>query len=241
MQTPCRHGNQKALTMLAMALAALVLAGGGVSGQSLQSLLNNAPTTTAPAVKFAPKPHLHPFAEAHGPASAVRAGSVQLSTGRVITGRIWTTQQTPFRVWLAGIKQYRDIDIRLIRQIVGTIRYARQIRQYKFQQMGSDIKLYTGKTRPRIGYQFTFRLINGKSITGTVIAPIYIRTPAGKQYFYLLKKRIEGKLGQRADSISYVKKIDFQVTPVDQKYAAAVTRRLPLVHWRRLLAHAAPH
>ena len=223
----------------ALMLAAVTTGGSCAVGQSLQSLLNNAPVTTAPASKFAPKPHLHPFAKKAVGASAVRTGWMKLSTGQILRGNIWTTRQTPFRVWLKGIKQYRDIDIRLVREITGKIRYARQIHQYKFQQMGSNIKLYTGRTRPRIGYQFTFHLINGKIIIGTVIAPIYLRTPEGKQYFYLLKKRIEGKLGQRAASIPYIKIIHFTVTPAYRRYAKTVTRRLPLVNWRQL--SAAPH
>ena len=238
MQTPSHHINQKAGTVLAILLAAVVGPGNYAVGQSLQSLLNHAPVTTAPKSKFAPKPHLHPFAKNSVGASAVRKGWVKLSTGQILRGSIWTTQQTPFRIWLKGIKQYRDIDIRLVREIIGKIRYAKQIRQYKFQQMGSDIKLYTGRTRPRIGYQFTFQLINGKTVTGTVIAPIYIRTPGGKQYFYLLKKRIEGKLGQKTDSIPYVQSIHFTVTPEYRRYAKAVTRRLPLVNWRQLFTKA---
>ncbi len=238
MQTPSLHGNQKAGTVLAIFFAAVVVGGSYAVGQSLQSLLNHAPVTTAPASKFAPKPHLHPFAKSSTGASVVRTGWVKLSTGQILRGSIWTTQQTPFRIWLKGIKQYRDIDIRLVREITGKIRYARQIRQYKFQQMGSDIKLYTGRTRPRIGYQFTFHLINGKTVTGAVIAPIYIRTHGGKQYFYLLKKRIEGKLGQKTDSIPYVQTIHFTVTPTYRRYAEAVTRRLPLVNWRQLFDSA---
>ncbi len=235
MQTPRTHVNQFA-GKLPVLLVLVMLAGANFAcGQSLQSLLNHAQTTTAPASKFAPKPNIHPFGKNAADAATVRTGTVQMSTGKILRGRIWTTQQTPFRVWLKGLKQYRDVDIRLVKEIIGTIRYARQIRQYKFQQMGSDIKLYTGRTRPRIGYQFTFKLINGKSITGTVIAPIYIRTDDGKQYFYLLKKRIEGQLGQKASSIAYIKRIRFKVTPAYRHYASKVTRHLPLVDWRRLL------
>lgn len=235
MQTPHTHVNQfvgKLPVLLALGMFACASV---ACGQSLQSLLNHAQTATAPASKFAPKPNIHPFATRSVGAAEIRTGTVQLSTGQMFRGVIWTTQQTPFRVWLKNLKQYRDVDIRLVKEIIGTIRYAKQIRQYKFQQMGSNIKLYTGRTRPRIGYQFTFKLINGKSITGTVIAPIYIRTGDGKQYFYLLKKRIDGKLGQKASAIAYIKRIRFHVTPAYRQYALKVTRILPLVNWRRLL------
>jgi hypothetical protein len=234
MQTPCPHLNQIGGKLLILFLGITVDVG-AAAGQSLQSLLNHAPTTTAPAVKFAPKANLHPFAAGSKGMFAIRIGTVELSTGQILRGQIWTTQQTPFRVWLKKLKQYRDIDIRLVREIVGSIRYSKQIRQYKFQQMGSDIKLYTGRTRPRIGYRFTFKLIDGRQITGTVIAPIYIRTADGRNYFYLLKKRIEGKLGQKASSIAYIRQIRFQVTPAERRYAKMVTRQLPLLNWRHLL------
>ncbi len=222
-------------------MVGMVIGASVANAQSLRSLLKHAPTTTPPLSKFAPKKNLHPFASQSAGASPIRRGTVQLSTGTILHGSIWTTQQTPFRVWLKNLKQYRDIDIRLVREIIGKIRYARRVRQYKFQQMGSNIKLYSGRTRPRIGYQFTFKLMDGKVISGTVIAPIYLRTRSGKQYFYLLKKRIDGKLGQKTSAIVYIKRIRFSVTVVYRKYASEVTRRLPLIHWRRLLTSADKH
>ncbi len=238
MQTTQTYVNRIVIKVLLLG-AVLGWFSAAVYAQSLQSLLNGAPAATAPAVKFAPGAHPPPFSDQARGASRTRTGSVELSTGQIIRGQIWTTEQTPFRVWLAGIKQYRDVDIRLVRQIIGKVRYAHEIREYKFQQMGSDIKLYSGRTRPRIGYQFTFKMINGKTVTGTVIAPIYIRNLKGENYFYLLKKRIEGKLGEKVGAIPYIKIINLNVTPAYKKFAARVTRYLPLLNWRKLLAR--PH
>ncbi len=164
----------------------------------------------------------------------VRRGVVVLSDGKVITGQIWTTLRTPFRVWLAGIKQYRDLDIRLIKSIHVKILRAHLIRQWRWQQEGSDIKVYSGLTKPRISFAYRFILLNGKSVTGTLIAPLYVRT-AHHRYNLLMYKRIEGKIGEKIGGIVYVKSVRLVVTPKILKAAARMTRSLPPVRWRKLI------
>ncbi len=211
-----------------------VLVCNAVNGQSLNSLLNNAQNAKSPGTKFAPA-QANPFAHAHqGLALGVRRGTVELSDGRVLTGKIWTTLRTPFRVWLDPIKQYRDMDIRLIKSIHVKIIRAHLIRQWRWQQEGSDIKVYSGLTKPRISFAYRFTMLNGKTFTGTLIAPLYVRT-AHHRYNLLMYKRIEGKLGERLGGIIYVKAVHLQVTPAIQQAAAHMTRILPVVDWRKLM------
>ncbi len=213
---------------------ACVVACGRVNGQSLNSLLNNAQNAKSPGTKFAPA-QANPFAHAHeGLALGVRQGTVELSDGRVLTGKIWTTLRTPFRVWLDNIKQYRDMDIRLIKSIHVKIIRAHLIRQWRWQQEGSDIKVYSGLTKPRISFAYRFTMVNGKTVTGTLIAPLYVRT-AHHRYNLLMYKRIEGKLGEKLGGIVYVKAVHLKVTPAIQQAAAHMTRVLPVVNWRKLI------
>ncbi len=217
---------------------ALSLAGmASTSGQSLNSILAHAQVTTAPAGgNFQPNDNVHPFAATNGNTSLeVRTGVVKLSDGRVISGQVWTTLKTPFRVWLADIKQYRDIDMRLIKQIQVRVLSAREIRDWRYQQEGSDIKNYSGKTRPRISFAYRFTLLSGKAITGTLDAPLYVRS-AGHTSNLIMYKRVEGKLGEKLSAVVYVKSVKFKTTAAILHFAASLTRNLPLIHWRKLLA-----
>ncbi|MDA8378202.1 MAG: hypothetical protein M0Z50_14355 [Planctomycetia bacterium] len=208
--------------------------------QSLNSILAHARITTAPASgKFRPDNNVHPFATTNGDTNlAVRHGCVRLSDNRVICGQVWTTLKTPFRVWLANIKQYRDLDIRLIKSIRGHVLAARELRAWRFQQEGSDIKNYAQHSRPRISFAYSFTMLNGKTITGTLEAPLYVRS-AGHTHDLIMYKRVEGKPGEKISAVVYVKSVTLQVTPALRRYAAGLTRHLPLIHWRHMLA--GPH
>ena len=207
------------------------------SGQSLNSILSQAQKVKAPGSgQFKPNENVHPFGTSNSTTSlAVRTGVVTLSNGKVLSGQVWTTLKTPFRVWLADIKQYRDIDIRLIKTIHVRVLKAKEIRDWRYQQEGSDIKNYSGKTRPRISFAYRFTTLHGKTITGTLDAPLFVRV-GGHTFNLILYKRVEGKLGEKLSSVVYVKSVMLKVTPAIVHYAAGLTRRLPLIHWRKLLA-----
>jgi hypothetical protein len=221
-----------------MAFAAVMASGLSIGqSQSLNSILSRAQTATAPGTgKFQPNDQAHPFAASNSNTSlAVRTGVVTLSDGKTLSGQIWTTLKTPFRVWRSDIKQYRDIDIRLIQRIAVQVLAAKEIRDWRYQQEGSDIKNYSGKTRPRISFAYRFTLLNGKTITGTLDAPLYVRA-AGNTANLIIYKRVEGKLGEKLSAVVYVKSVTLNVTPAIQHYAASLTRTLPLIHWRKMLA-----
>lgn len=207
------------------------------SGQSLNSILSQAQNAKAPGSgQFKPNENVHPFGTSNSTTSlAVRTGIVTLSNGKVLSGQVWTTLKTPFRVWLADIKQYRDIDIRLIKTIQVRVLKAKEIRDWRYQQEGSDIKNYSGKARPRISFAYRFTTLHGKAITGTLDAPLFVRV-GGHTFNLILYKRVEGKLGEKLSSVVYVKSVTLKVTPSLVHYAAGLTRKLPLLHWRKLLA-----
>ncbi len=223
--------------VLTLATILFLLTAPLASGQSLNSILSQAQNAKAPGNgQFKPNENVHPFGTSNSTTSlAVRTGIVTLSNGKVLSGQVWKTLKTPFRVWLADIKQYRDIDIRLIKTIQVRVLKAKEIRDWRYQQEGSDIKNYSGKTRPRISFAYRFTTLHGKTITGTLDAPLFVRV-GGHTFNLILYKRVEGKLGEKLSSVVYVKSVMLKVTPAIVHYAAGLTRRLPLIHWRKLLA-----
>jgi hypothetical protein len=205
-------------------------------GQSLDNLLQNAAPATAPSSEFSPDQNVHPFTTPDDPdALEVRAGSVELSNGQVVSGKIWTTVRTPFRVWIADLKEYRDLDIRLIKQIAVEPPSAQEIDQWRWQQEGSDIQLHSGKTEPFMQFTYTFTMLDGEKVTGTVEAPLFVQD-AKQTYNMLLYKQIQGKLGEAINQVVYVKEVTLTVTPEILKYASGLTEDLPILDWRKLLA-----
>ena len=234
-----RRGGDPAAPRSALALlilAAFAGQAGGAWAQSLREVLSHARPTTAPTGRLSPRTDVHPLATAHpGAAWTQRRGVVQLSNGRILRGRIWTTPDRPFRVWLAGIKQYRDIPMSLVQTIQVQVRSARMIRQWRWRQEGSDIKLYSGKTKPRFRYAYQFTLIRGQPITGTLEAPLFVQVGA-RRYNLILYKHLEGHWGQKLAAVVYVRQVWLAVTPQLRKAAAELSRRLPLLSWRKMLA-----
>ncbi|HTV48047.1 MAG TPA: hypothetical protein VMG59_06345 [Phycisphaerae bacterium] len=217
---------------------ALIFAAFVVRGQSLDSLLQNAPPATAPSANFSPDQNLHPFANTNSPdALEIRTGTVELSNSQVISGKIWTTVDTPFRVWIDDLKQYRDLDIRLVKQITVQPPSAQEIDQWRWQQEGSDIQLKSGKTEPFLKFTYTFTMLDGEKVTGTVEAPLFVQN-AQQTYQMLIYKQIQGKLGESIDQVVYVKQVNLTVTPEILKFASQLTETLPILDWRKILAES---
>ncbi len=217
-------------------LVALGTPGSRLLGQSLSQLLNNAPTTQVPQAKLGPdtQPGFDPLKLMHGREEFNhRSGKVILSNGRVLRGKISTTVDTPFRIWLSSIKRYRDIALLRVRRMDVKILAQREIRQWRYQQNGSDIKLYSGKTQPWFRFAYTFTLLHGEKITGTVVAPLFVQT-SHHHYNLLLSKHLEGTIGEPVAEVVYVKHIILKVTPAILTARKKMTHQLPLVAWRTL-------
>ncbi len=162
--------------------------------------------TTAPATQPASTPAKSPFAEVA--ADDGRAGRIVMSDGRVIEGTISTTHDTPIRVWDETEKAYRDIPFRLIRSLSAEIVWEREEREWQFKESGSDIKVYSGRTYPARETRYKVTLINGQSVTGGIVAPLYAPID-GERKTFVLHKRSKGEIGQALAELVYVKEVAF--------------------------------
>jgi hypothetical protein len=144
----------------------------------------------------------------HDAASDARKGTITLSDGSVITGEIRTTPGKPVRVWVESIHQYVDIPFKAIVSAKAGILWERDEKEWHFIASGSDIKEYTGKTYPARETTYQFTLTNGKTVSGGVVAPLYVTTPEGEKLF-VLDKRAKGEVGQSLRDLRYVQTIQF--------------------------------
>jgi hypothetical protein len=166
-------------------------------------------TTTAPAPTTEPVPTTIPSVLTGGPtADDARPGAIILSDGKTIQGNLSTTLDQPIRVWNDQTNQYQDVPFSLIKSIEAQVVWERMEDEWKFQESGSDIKEYSGKQYPARLTAYTITTTDGQSITGGVVAPIYVDTPTGRRLF-ILHKRDKGDVGQSLKDLVYVQSVKF--------------------------------
>jgi hypothetical protein len=138
-----------------------------------------------------------------------RDGTITLSDGMKINGRIATTLDKPVRIWVEKEKDYQDVPFDQIVSAEADVLWEREEKEWNFKETGSDLKVYSGRTYPARQTQYTFTLTDGTVIKGDVVAPLYVTTEDGKTKTYVLYKRDKGEIGQTLKDRPYVKKMTF--------------------------------
>ncbi len=132
-----------------------------------------------------------------------------MSSGEKIHGRFCTTRDKPIRVWNDTDKEYRDVPYALIKSMEAKVLWERDQPEWHFKDSGSDIKEYSGKTYPARELQYILTLENGQTLTGGVVAPLYMLTK-NDDIIFLLNKRQKGEVDTKLKSLEYVKQVIFE-------------------------------
>ena len=164
--------------------------------------------TTAPATDNPDPPTSQPASPFSGQKDRGRLGVITLSNGERIGGRLTHTANKPLRVWVEADQEYHDISFELIQHIEAKVLWERDEKEWHFKESGSDIKEYNGKTYPARQTQYTFTLLNGQTVCGDVVEPLYLQTPEGAVLF-ALHKRDKGDTGQTLKQLVYVTSVEF--------------------------------
>jgi len=138
-----------------------------------------------------------------------RAGVITLSDGEKVKGRLATTLDQPIRVYDPERKEYRDVPWPTIKSIEAKVLWERDEREWAFRESGSDIKVYSGKTYPARETAYTVTLADGKTVTGSIAAPIYLETAKDPKTF-ILHKRAKGDVGQTLKQLVYVARVELE-------------------------------
>ncbi|HWE02826.1 MAG TPA: hypothetical protein VG326_10495 [Tepidisphaeraceae bacterium] len=176
------------------------------SDSDVDWLLGQAKRPTGSKQPDTPASQPSPFAPAKDP--DVRDGTVSLSNGEKIHGHLSHTREKPVRVWIESQKEYRDIPFKLIARFTAVATSEYDEKEWHFKESGSDIKEFTGKSYPVREMSYTLTLVNGQTVTGGVVEPIYLERKEGPYTFSLLK-RDKGNVGQTLKQLVYVVRIDF--------------------------------
>jgi len=164
------------------------------------------PATTQPTTRSTPttSPLVNKAALNH-----TRSGTFTFSDGSTIAGTITTTLEKPIRVWEPVQKEFIDIPFQHINAVEAVILWERDQPEYQFLTSGSDIKTFTGKTYPARETAYTFKLKDGKTVTGSVVAPFDVRQADGSSKLIVLSKRDKGAVDQSLKELIYVMKVTF--------------------------------
>jgi hypothetical protein len=139
----------------------------------------------------------------------LRPGLILTSDGEKYRGRLSTTLDKPVRLWDDQKKEYRDIPFVLIKSIDVHVDWERDEAEWHFKESGSDIKEYTGKAYPARQTSYTITTTDGQSVTGDVVAPLYLEMPHGDPKVFVLHKRDKGDVGQTLKQLVYVQHVEF--------------------------------
>ena len=209
MQGETRSGRGVVLLLAGVLCASAVYAD---EDPALQWLLEKK-ATTAPAAATQPAETPttlpSPLVKKTAPAAS-RLAEITLSNGSALTCPVSTTADKPLRVWVEAAHEYRDIPLESIARIEASVVWERLEKEWHFIASGSDLKEYTGRTYPARETAHTLTLKDGTSITGGIVAPIYILLPDGQQKTYVLHKRDKGQPGQTLEELVYIKTIVFK-------------------------------
>jgi len=204
-----------ALTVAALALAIGVGAPGPAQEAATQAKSNlDYWLSQGKAASSGPAGVVEPTANPLGPAGRrigrrdALPGVVALSDGRLLPGYVYTTRDKNWEMWVESEKRWRHIPPILVLSIRAVVLEAKLDKEWRWKEMGSDERTYTGRTRPVRRHEWTFHLIDGSYLTGSVKGqPLWVEYGPKKHGPFVLHERTAGQYGQALADLVYVKKV----------------------------------
>ncbi len=168
-------------------------------------------------------PTIEPFAPKTDRREDALPGRIEMSDGAVHRGLIHLTRDKRLKIFDRQLKRQREIPLRAVRRIECKVKREWMQKEWKFKETTSDEKIYTGRSYPAREYLHTITLRDGRTITGPLSALVYLRPraessekrPAAERF--ILHKRDKGEVGEKPDSLVYVKRITFEGKPAEQR------------------------
>ncbi len=195
--------------LAALAAWACVAASGQTTSAPASNLdywLDRAAPATGPAGPAGPASH--PF----GRGSRVRRpdalpGVAILSDGTIHPGGLYTTRDRNWEVWVESRKRWRHIPPILVLSIEAVVIEQGMDKEWRWKEMGSDEKIFTGRARPVRRFRWRFHLIDDSVVTGSVKGqPLWIDAGAKPLGPYILHERSAGQYGQTLKDLVYLKR-----------------------------------
>ena len=213
------------LTVRIVALAAM-LAGLALAGRADPGRGASAPADSRPADNLeywlgratpATGPSADPSADATSQANRPQRadavpGVIELTDGRQIPGRLFTTRDKNLEIYDETHKRWRRVPLLAVLGIEAVVVEAKMEPQWRWQQMGAPEKVYTGLEYPTVRLLWEVHLIDGTEVTGTIKGqPLWLQPAAGppgeRLGPFILHERLRGEVGQEQAELVHVRKV----------------------------------
>ncbi len=205
---PNRSPLAREVALMILLSTAVCVAAPPTTDRAMDSILGfSKKPTTAPAATE-PAVGANPLKNQDEPEEA-RPGTITLSDGKTVKGKIATTAEKPIRVWVEAQKDYTDVPIAMVEKAEASVVWERQEKEWNFKESGSDIKVYSGRSYPARETSYKLTLTDGTVVEGGIVAPLYVTDDDGKTKTYVLYKRDKGEIGQTLTDRPYVKSVTF--------------------------------
>ncbi len=157
-------------------------------------------------------------------------GVVVLSDGTVLAGFVYTTRDKHWEVWVGSEKRWRHVPPILVLGIRAAVAEERMDKEWRWKEMGSDERVYTGRVRPVRRHEWSFHLIDGSRLTGTVKGqPLWVTHGGKTRGPFVLHERSAGQYGQTLKDLVYVHQVVISrramADALDEPAAEPKTRR----------------
>jgi hypothetical protein len=169
-------------------------------------------------------------------------GTVTLSDGTVLEGRIRTTVGKPLTLFETEMKRRLDLRLSEIHRITMHVVHEEQHRVWRWVEDGSREKVYTGETYPKREYEAEILLKNGKVHRGHIVAVLYVylEGKAKPKKVILKKKEQHGQVGKKLTDLVYVESVKLEGPPPKDDAAFTGIRLAVTPADLVLAAHALP-
>ncbi len=135
-------------------------------------------------------------------------GVVELSDGTVLAGDIYTTTETPLKVFVGAERRWRRVPLPAALSVNAVVVEEEMRPHWRFGEMGRPEKFYTGKEYPYRRFLWKIHLADDTYITGAIKGqPIWVEHKGEKHGPFLLHERSRGPLESKLEELVYLKRI----------------------------------
>ena len=152
-------------------------------------------------------------------------GVAILSDGSVLPGGLFTTRDRDFEVWVESENQWRHVPLLMALSIEAVVIEEGLDKEWRWKEMGSDEKVFTGRSKPIRRFRWRFHLIDDSAVTGDVKGqPLWVETPEKRLGPYILHERSDGEYGQTLAESVYLRRVVVSRRAMDQARKSAETQ-----------------
>ncbi len=148
-------------------------------------------------------------------------GYIEMSNGRIFPGLLYITRDKRLEIYDVELKRQRTIPVERIAKIECNVEEEWMEKVWRFKELASDEKMFTGETYPCRKFSYTLTFDDGRSLEGPMSGILFVQPLEGDEdasvghiperdaeRFYFHKRDAEKtNIGKKLGDIHYVTKV----------------------------------